>query len=144
MDDIFGQDIKIDNDLQAVAAANGELALTNDGPETGCQDIRLRLFTRFGELFYDIEFGSLIHDWIREESTLATRMAFEVEIQRRVQADPRVQVGSVLCSIDTWDETGITATVSWQFIDEDHPFNLVIEYNSEKMEMVIKDVNPYQ
>ncbi|MBI4621033.1 MAG: baseplate assembly protein [Desulfobacterales bacterium] len=144
MDDIFGQDIKLDSDLQAVVAANGELVLTEDGPETGMQDIRLRLFTRLGELFYDIEFGSLIHDWIKEENVLANRMAFETEIQRRVQADPRVQVGSVSCSIDTWDETSITAIVSWQFIDEDHPFNLVIEYNSEKMEMVIKDVNPYQ
>jgi len=143
MDEIFGQDIKLDDDMQAAVAANGEVILT-DGPETGCQDIRLRLFTRLGELFYDVEFGALIHDWIKEENTLNNRMAFEAEVQRRMQTDPRVQAGTISCGIESWDETGITAAVSWRFIDQDHPYNLVIEYNSQKQEMIIKDVNPYQ
>ena len=60
--DLWGQDIALDDSGQARVAANGELLLT-DGVETGVQDIRLRLFTRLGNLFYDREFGSLIHDW---------------------------------------------------------------------------------
>jgi hypothetical protein len=141
--DIFGQDIKLNDAMQAIVAANGELVLTDDGTETGLQDIRLRLFTRLGELFYDIEYGSMIHDWIKEENTLNNRMAFEAEVQRRVQDDPRVQMGTVSCDILSWDETGLTAQVSWQFIEDDHPYNLVIEYDGDKSDMVIKDVNPY-
>ena len=68
--DLWGQDIALDGSGQARVAANGELVLT-DGVDTGVQDIRLRMFTRLGKLFYDRQFGSLIHDWILEESTAA-------------------------------------------------------------------------
>ena len=74
--DLWGQDIALDDSGQVKVAANGELVLT-DGVETGVQDIRIRIFTRLGSLFYDTDFGSLIHDWILEESTAANRAAFE-------------------------------------------------------------------
>lgn len=90
--DLWGQDIALDDDGQARIAASGELILT-DGVETGLQDIRLRLFTRLGTLFYDDEFGSLIHDWILEESTDSNRAAFCSEVVMRVEADPRVELG---------------------------------------------------
>ena len=81
--DLWGQDIALDADGQARVAANGELVLT-EGVETGVQDVRLRLFTRLGTLFYDTDFGSLIYDWILEESTPVTRTAFCAEVTMRV------------------------------------------------------------
>lgn len=106
----MGQDIALDAFGQARVAANGELVLT-EGVETGVQDIVLRIFTRLGGLFYDTSFGSLIHDWILEESTAANRTALESEIIMRVELDPRVAVGSVRCSVTGWDETTVTAQV---------------------------------
>ena len=140
IEEIFGQDIKLDGSGQALVAANGELILTQ-GLETGSQDIRLRLFTPLGTLFYDKEFGSLVHEWIKDENSLSARMAFCAEVTRRVRLAPRVQYGTEACSIRSWSESGITADVSWTFIDDDHVYNLVIETN-EDMEMVISDVNP--
>ncbi len=140
-DEIFGQDIALNNEGQARVAANGELILT-DGVDTGVQDIVLRIFTRLGQLFYDTEFGSLIHDWILEESTETTRAAFEAEIIMRVEMDPRVVVGSVRCSIVKWDERGITARAAWRFIDEDSPLNLVFSINKDNLEMIVEDVRP--
>lgn len=139
--DLFGQDIRIDSDGQALVAANGELLLTS-GPETGVQDVRLRLGTPLGELFYDVDFGSLIHEFFLDESTQANRDAFEAEVERRIEEDPRVVLGTVSCSVVSWDEKGFTAKAAWEFIDEDHPFNLVISYDSDKKTMVIRDVNP--
>lgn len=139
--DLWGQDIALDASGQAKVAANGELVLT-EGVETGVQDIVLRLFTRLGGLFYDTSFGSLIHDWILEESTAANRAALESEIIMRVELDPRVVVGSVRCSVTRWDETSVTAQVFWRFIDEDTPLNLVLQANKKTMEMVIQDVRP--
>lgn len=138
--DIFGEDIKLDEHGQAMVAANGELILTQ-GPETGSQDIRIRLFTPLGTLFYDQDFGSLIHEWIKDENTQSARMAFCSEVTRRVRLDPRVEYGTEACSILSWDPTGMKASVSWRFINEDHHQNLVIQTN-DKLEMVIKDVNP--
>ena len=139
--DLWGQDIALDDDGQAKVAANGELVLT-DEVETGTQDIRLRLFTRLGTLFYDTEFGSLIHDWVLEESTETTRNAFTMEVVMRVELDPRVTVGSVSCDVTAWDEYSLTAIVRWRFIDEDTPINLVLQVNKLTKELVIKDANP--
>ena len=139
--DLWGQDIALDDSGQARVAANGELLLT-DGVETGVQDIRLRLFTRLGNLFYDREFGSLIHDWILEDSTAGNRAAFESEIVMRLEEDPRVVVGSVRCTVTAWDARSITALASWRFLDEDTPLNLVLQVNKLTMEMVIEDADP--
>ena len=125
MSDIWGQDIQLGDDGQAVVAANGELVLT-DGTGTGVQDIRLRLLTPLGELFYDVEFGSLLHEWIKEESTSLTRMGFEQEVVKRLELDPRVTIGTAACAVTAWDETGITAVASWTFISETHPENQVL------------------
>lgn len=141
MNDLFGQDIKIDVTGQALVAANGELLLT-EGVETGVQDIRLRLGTPLEELFYDIEFGSIIHKWFRDESTLGNRDSFAAEVEQRIEEDPRVVLGTVSCKIVSFNETGFTAQAEWEFIGEDHSFNLVISYDSAKKEMVIRDVNP--
>ena len=138
--DLWGQDIALDESGQAKIAASGELILT-DGVETGLQDIRLRLFTRLGTLFYDEEFGSLVHDWILEESTEATRAAFCSEVVMRVEADPRVALGSVSCSVLLWDERRLTARVRWTFIGEDHPLNLVLRIDKSPQTAVIQDVH---
>ena len=129
--DLWGQDIALDDSGQARVAANGELLLT-DGVETGVQDIRLRLFTRLGNLFY----------WILEDSTAGNRAAFESEIVMRIEEDPRVVVGSVRCTVTAWDARSITALASWRFLDEDTPLNLVLQVNKLTMEMVIEDADP--
>ncbi len=141
MDDVFGQDVQLGDDEKALVAANGELLLT-DGSATGVQDIRLRLFTPLHELFYDDDFGSLIHEWYLEENTIGNRNGFEAEVEQRIDADPRVVLGTVACKVVRWDETGFVCTAQWEFITETHPFNLVIAYDSTNKELVIKDVNP--
>jgi len=141
MTDLFGQDIKLDEAGQALVASNGELILTL-GAETGLQDVRLRLMTPLGELFYDVEFGSLVHEFFLDENSAARRAGFEAEVEQRIEEDPRVVLGSVACAVSSFNERGFSAQVSWEFIDEDHPFNLVLSYDADKKEMVIADVNP--
>ena len=138
---VYGQDIALGADWQPLVAADGSLILTA-GVDTGVQDVRLRLFTPLGELFYDIEFGSLVHEWVKAESTAASRAAFCQEVRRRIQVDPRVVVGSAACSILAWDETGVTARATWRFIDETHPFNLILTVEGSMVTAVLDDVNP--
>ena len=138
MNGLWGQDIALDNAGQARVAANGELVLT-DGVETGVQDVKLRLFTRLGALFYDLDFGSLISDWFYEDSTATTRAAFLAEVTMRVEEDPRVVVGSVKSRLLAWDERSIAVAVEWRFIDEDQPLNLVLQLDKSVRELVIRD-----
>lgn len=138
MTGLWGQDIALDDACQAKVAANGELILTSD-VDTGVQDIRLRLLTYLGSLFYDLDFGSLIPDWFYEDSTPLTRDAFISEIVMRVEADPRVIVGSVSAKIIAWDEKSISATIDWKFIDEDQPMNLVLQYDKDIRQLIVSD-----
>lgn len=136
--DHWGQDIALDDSGQAKVAANGELVLTS-GVETGVQDIKLRLFTRLGALFYDLDFGSLISDWFYDDSTSTTRAAFLAEVTMRVEEDPRVVVGSVKSFFLAWDEKSLTVAVEWRFIGSDQPLNLVLQADKSVRELVIKD-----
>jgi phage baseplate assembly protein W len=113
-----------------------------DGVETGAQDIRLRLFTRLGTLFYDQDFGSLLHDWIKEESTAETRAALCAEVLMRVEADPRVEPYSVSARILAWDERAITVEARWRFIGADQPLNLVLQINKAARELIVADAKP--
>ena len=137
--DLWGQDIALDVDGQAKVAANGELVLT-EGVDTGVQDIRLRLLTRLGKLFYDTDYGSTLPDWIHEESTPATRAAFVAEVVRCVNEDPRVVTGTVRGSILKWDATQLQVAVDWLFIDVDHPLNLVLQADKTTQAFVVLDV----
>lgn len=136
----WGQDIALNENGQAKIAANGELILT-DGVETGLQDIKLRLFTRLGTLFYDKDFGSLIHDWILEESTLSSRLAFCNEVVKCIELDPRVELGSVSCSILKWNEKSITARATFTFSGVESPLNLVFTVANNSIS-VQEDLNP--
>lgn len=140
MEEIYGQDILLDSDNQALVAANGE-AVVSDGIQTVLQDIKLRLFTPLGELFYDREFGSRIHEFVKDENTPATRMALVAEVARRIGLEPRVQLGTVRCRLLKWDPEGVVLRADFYLIAVDHPFNLVIEIDESKA-LVIKDVNP--
>ena len=139
--DQWGQDIALDENGQARIAANGELILT-DGPDTGVQDIGLRLLTPLGSLFYDTEFGSLIHEWIFEESTEENRAGLVAELIMRTEKDPRVVPYSVRASILKWNEEGVVAPLSWKFIGEDQPYNLVLQANKSTKELTVKDAKP--
>lgn len=137
MTDLWGQDIALGANGQAKVAANGELVLT-DGTDTGLQDIALRLFTYLGTLFYDLDFGSLLPDWYFEESTPLTRATLLSEITSRIEADPRVSVGSVRCKLLGWDEKGVNVQAFWKFIDDDQPYNLVLQLDKNVHELVIE------
>lgn len=136
--DLWGQDIALDESGQARVAANGELVLT-EGVETGVQDIRIRLSTYLGALFYDKTFGSLLPDWFYEESTASSRAALCSELVMRTEEDPRVTPGSVSASILKWDDRQVMARVSWRFIGEDQPLNLVLRLDKSVKELVIAD-----
>lgn len=126
--------------MQAAISANGE-AVISTGIQTVLQDIKLRLFTPLGSLFYDSNFGSRIVEFVRDENTPFSRSALIAEVKKRIVLDPRVVQSSVKAEILSWDLEGISVEAGFNLISETNPFNFVITVNSD-LEMVIKDVNP--
>lgn len=142
-DDIFGSDILLDENRQAVVAANGELVWC-DGITAAVQDIKLRVYTYLEGLFYDREFGSTIPDYIHDENTKANRLSLNAEVQRRIQMDSRVRAGSVTSKILKWDELGIMIAAAWTFWDTEEPQNLTITITRPGKDRLIEDVNPVE
>lgn len=139
-DNIFGSDILLDEDRQAIVAANGELVWC-DGLTAAVQDIKLRVFTYLKGLFYDQEFGSTIPDYIHEENTKSNRLSLNAEVQRRVEMDSRVLAGSVTSKILKWDENGIMIEVCWTFWDSEEPQNITLTLKRPAKDRLLEDIN---
>ncbi|MBF0590183.1 MAG: baseplate assembly protein [Magnetococcales bacterium] len=136
---LYGQDIKLNPAMQALTAANGE-ALIVDGIATALQDIKLRLFTPLGSLFYDKAFGSDVYLFIKDENTALNRQALAAEVQYRVELDPRVEPQSCRASVAKWNHNGVTIRFSFRLINTTHPFNMILTADADNS-MVIKDVD---
>ena len=141
-EDLYGEDILLNESFQAVVVATGDTAVA-DGVQTCLQDLRLRLFTPLGELFYDRYFGSRLHEFVKAENTGAFRMALVAEVERRIRLDPWVLSESVVCTLVTRNHSGIEMAVDCRLIDDPSVYSLVIQMG-DNMEMVIKDVYPRQ
>lgn len=142
--ELFGSDIALDSSFEPRIAANGELLLAH-GVDTANQDIMLRLYTPLGELFYDKGFGSLIHLFVQEDFTPEVRAALCAEVARRIGMDSAVIVGSVSCSVTSWDSKLVTLQAVYQLIAEDHLRNLVLRLGTPAGSMtaeVLGDVDP--
>jgi len=137
---IFGSDILLNKDGQAVVAANGEL-VWGDGLTAAVQDIELRIKTYLGGLFYDQEFGSTIPDFVHDESTKSNRLSLAAEVKRRVELDARVLVGSVSSSIRLWNERGITLDVNWTWWETAEPQNLTVTLDRPGSTRLLEDIN---
>lgn len=140
--ELYGEDILLDETFQGVVAATGETTVS-DGVQTCLQDLRLRLMTPLGELFYDRYFGSLLHEFVKAENTPSARMALTAEVARRIRMDARVKPETVTCVIEKWDPMGIEMAADCRLIDNPNIYSLVIKIG-DGMEMIIKDVYPRQ
>ena len=140
--DLYGEDIYLNETFQTIVPATGETVIS-DGVQTALQDLRLRLMTPLGTLFYDQYFGSLLHTFVKDENTATARMALKAEVERRIRLDPRVLPETVSCTIEAWDHTGIELVVNCRLIDEPNIYTLVVSIGDD-MEIVIKDVYPRQ
>lgn len=140
---LMGSDIMIGlgsgDFLAASVAANGELLLVS-GTQAALQQVGLRLYTMLGALWYDVEYGSLVLQWIREESTPLTRQALCQEVETRVNDDPHVVPGSASCAVRDWDEYGVTLLLSLELVGAPHPYNLILRLVPSGDEAATADV----
>ncbi len=138
--DTFGQDILLDENGQAAVAANGELVWCG-GEAAAVQDIRLRVLTMLGGLFYDRHFGSAIPNYIFADGTKANRLSLQAELKRRVEMDSRVMGGTVASVIRSWDERGITLDIGWRFKGESDPQNISLTFTRSGQNHLMEDIS---
>ncbi len=138
-DQLYGQDIRVDGDLDAALSASGEMILaTND--RAALQDIKARVETPVGGLFYDKTFGSKLVMNLYDEITPAVRQMMALELEEVIENDPRVVVGSVTAEVTAWDERSVTVQTSFSLIGDQNTYNLVVEIGQNTVR-VLDDSN---
>jgi len=137
---LFGQDIMIDGDLDAALSASGEMILTT-GERAALQDIKARVETPIGGLFYDQAFGSRLVLNLYDEITAAVRQMIVLELEEVIENDPRVVMGSVTAEVVSWDHRSVTVQTSFSLIGEQNTYNLVVEVGQNTVRVLDDNTN---
>ena len=108
------------------ATAGGDIALVTGG-DCVVQDLITRLECRLGTLFYDVDFGSKLYEFLHVPVTKLLLKELETEVETRVELNPRVEYGTIKSAavFGTTPEEAVVA-VSFELIGEDSPRNLVV------------------
>lgn len=142
--DIYGQDILLDEYLQPMVTATGEQLLT-EGVQTVVQQIKLRLAIPIDEatetgMFYKSDFGSQLYNYFREEDTPDNRNAIIAETISTINKDSRVNPNQTYAYVSETTDGSIQIEVQFEILNEESPFNLVIQSDSD-LGLLIKDRN---
>lgn len=122
----FGYDIKLDDNMDVCLSVNGELILTC-GEDTVFQDIKLRILTAIGSLFYDESYGSNFNQFIFDDDININSILSEVI--RTVECDTRVEPYSVTTSLIENTKDNISISITYSLINEDTSINKTISIN---------------
>jgi phage baseplate assembly protein W len=129
-EELFGQDIRIDGDLDAALSASGEMIVTT-GARAALQDIKARVETPLGGLFYDTSFGSRLVLNMYDEITETVRQMMALELEEVIERDPRVVMGSVTAEVTAYDERSVTLNTEFILIQDQNTYNLVVEVGKD-------------
>lgn len=123
---IYGKDIKLNENMELIVSANGDVALI-DNIDTLFQDIKLRILTSFGTLFYEENYGSNFSDFIF--SDVVDNNSISSEVIRTIEQDPRIEPYSIKVSVIENSLGTIKAEVTYKLINEDTNINQTIDIN---------------
>lgn len=125
-DEHLGIDMAFDGDLMPIPTGDAQIV---EGKTCLLQDLRHRLMTPKGGLWYDPSYGIDIYQYMHLEDTPINQLSLQQELQDAVEADPRIEPGSVTVLIVEWDLEKIKVQVSCRPIDGGTPINLVLGYS---------------
>lgn len=123
MNDIFGSDIMLNENMEVCLSANGELQLISN-TDTVFQDIKLRLLTQAGTLFYNEDYGSNFPNFLMDDDT--NENALISEVIRTVEQDPRIEPYTCKVTIIENRAGYIKINLTYNLINEDTSINQTI------------------
>ncbi len=130
-EDVLGKDIAFIYDFDMGVAGEGCLA---KGRDCLAQDLLHALSTPQGSLPWHPTYGVDIYAYIKMPGTATNRLALEQEIRLTVEADPRIELGSVRVEIQEWDLNKIRYKVICTPVTEENPLILVFGYGAYDIE----------
>lgn len=96
-------DIKLDKNWQLTQATNGDAPIISD---TDCliQDIKIESLTQEGELFYDLEYGWSLLDFMHQDDDDLIRLEIKERVREKLEKRPEVEIESLQVEIQFDDD----------------------------------------
>ena len=130
-------DIRLSDHWQLTQAADGDAPLCS---ELDClyQNIVLEALTQPGDLFYDVEWGWGLYEFIQSEFDELTRLEITQRVRSKLGLREVILPESIAVTLDLQNDNLIVRT-SFQFAEENEPRQLNIVVDSVSVEVVSND-----
>lgn len=130
-------DIKLTDSWQLTQAADGDAPLCS-GLECLYQNIALEAVTQKGDLFYDLDFGWSLYDFIQSEDDELTRLEIAQRARLGLQKREVILSETIEISVDYIDDA-FRLYCSFQFAEESEPRQLNVVIDPVNVEVVNDD-----
>jgi hypothetical protein len=134
---LYDTDIKLDDTWQLTQAATGD-APTASGFECLMQDIRLEAMTQAGEVFYDLEWGWSLLEFIQSEDDELTILEIGERIKEKLSNRDIIDMDTINTDV-SFDNDIITILVTFSFINDSDTFSLAVSLDRINVEVVTND-----
>lgn len=132
---LFDTDIKLDENWQLTAAANGDAPITSN---TDCliQDIRLEAMSQEGELFYDEDWGWSLLDFLQLQDDDLTKLEIDQRIKTKLSRREEIDSETIATQL-TFEDDKVSIKVGFKFINDSTQYNLDIALDRVNVEVVM-------
>lgn len=130
-------DVKLDDDWQLTQATNGDAPIVND-TEAFLQAVRLEAITQEGDLFYDLEYGWSLLDFIYAAYDETTELEISERVRSRLARYGNIDPTSIVIKVD-FREDSFYVQAQFRFYTEEELREINIAVNSVQVEVVEND-----
>ena len=127
-------DIRVDDDWQLTRAANGDAPVISDNEEF-LQSIKLESMTQEGDLFYDLEYGWSLLDFIHSTDSELTRIAIQERIRSKMSRRTEIDISSLQVAVSFQDDV-LYADIQFKKIDNDERYLMKVALDRVRMEVI--------
>lgn len=127
-------DIRLDDDWQLTQATDGDAPLCSN-LECLYQNILLEALTHPGDLFYDLEFGWGLQDFIQSEDTELNRLEITQRARSKLLKREVILPKTIEISV-SFEDDGIRLFCSFRFADEEEARALNVVIGAVSVEVI--------
>lgn len=131
---LYDTDIKLDENWQLTAAANGDAPITSNA-DCIIQDIRLEAMSQEGELFYDNGWGWSLLDFLQMQDDDLTKLEIEQRIKMKLSKRDEIDSETIATQL-TFETDKVSIKVAFKFINNSTQYNLDILLDRVNVEVV--------
>lgn len=125
----LGTDIALDAEGEIVLEY-ADLALVK-GRDCLLQDIKTRLMTDIGALFYDTAFGSGVLRYIQAPADELTLLELKAAVKDALETEPRIDNNSVAIKVSADKKGVLSAQISFMIAENSSAVNLVLSLDGK-------------